>query len=265
MVAVGGLLILIIVAAAVAAPWIAPFGYKELGAGRPLEGPSGAHWLGTDNLGRDTFSRVVYGARTSLIIGSGAVIFAIIVGLPLGLLSGYFGGWTDLVLMRVIDVLLSFPFLILALLLLVVFGQGSSNVIWALGIGVLPIFSRLVRGTVLSVKERDFVVASRSLGCSNERIIVRHVLPNSLTPIIVTTSLILAVAVIVEASLSYLGMGTQPPDASWGVDLNSSLLYLEVNPWMAIGPGIAIVVTAMAFNLTGDGLRDMLDPRLRNR
>lgn len=260
---IGGAVVLALVVIAVAAPAIAPYSPIKLQVGLPVAGPSSAHWLGTDQLGRDILSRVIFGARVSLLVGGMSMLCALGVGVPLGLLSGYFGGWLDMIIMRLVDVLLSFPFLIFALLLIVVFGNGSSNVVWALGIAAVPLFARLVRATVMSLRRREFVEAAIVIGASHRRIIFRHILPNALSPIIVTASLLVAVAIIAEASLSYLGLGTQPPTPSWGYDLNKALGYLDVNLWMALGPGLAILVTATAFNLLGDGIRDLTDPRLR--
>lgn len=261
---VGGAVALVLLTLAIAAPLVAPYGPLQLNTGVALSGPSGAHWLGTDHLGRDILSRVIYGTRISLRVGGASVLLALGLGVPLGLVAGYFGGWLDMLVMRVIDVMLAFPFLIFVLLLIIVLGNGSGNVILAIGVGAIPLFCRLVRATVLSLAQRDYVQAAAATGASHRRIMVRHILPNALSPIIITASLLVAVSVIAEASLSYLGLGTQPPTPSWGLDLNKALGYLEVNLWMALGPGIAILITATAFNLLGDGLRDVLDPRFRH-
>lgn len=261
----GGVVALALLCVAIAAPLVAPYDPLQLNTGVSLAGPSAAHLLGTDHLGRDIFSRVIFGTRISLRVGGAAMLFAVVLGVPLGLVAGYFGGWLDMLIMRIVDVMLSFPFLIFVLLLIIVLGNGSQNVIIALGVGAVPLFCRLVRATVLSLARRDYVQAAVVVGASHRRIIVRHILPNALSPIIITASLLVAVSVIAEASLSYLGLGTQPPTPSWGLDLNKALGYLDVNLWMALGPGIAILITATTFNLLGDGLRDLLDPRLRNR
>ena len=261
---VGGAVTLVLLVIAIAAPLLAPYGPLQLNTGVSLSGPSAAHWLGTDHLGRDILSRVIFGTRISLRVGGASVLLALGLGVPLGLVAGYFGGWLDLLIMRVIDIMLAFPFLIFVLLLIIVLGNGSGNVILAIGVGAIPLFCRLVRATVLSLAQRDYVQAAAATGASHRRIMLRHILPNALSPIIITASLLVAVSVIAEASLSYLGLGTQPPTPSWGLDLNKALGYLEVNLWMALGPGIAILVTATAFNLLGDGLRDVLDPRFRH-
>ncbi|MGI8553555.1 MAG: ABC transporter permease [Dehalococcoidia bacterium] len=260
---IGGVAVLALLLIALAAPILAPDDPTKLQTGLPLLGPSNGHLIGTDQLGRDILSRIIFGTRVSLLVGGAAMLFAVCIGVPLGLLAGYFGGWADMLIMRLVDVLLSFPFLIFALLLIVVLGNGSSNVVWALGVAAVPLFARLVRGTVLSLRRREFVQSALVIGASHQRIILRHILPNALSPIIITASLLVAVSVIAEASLSYLGLGTQPPTPSWGYDLNKALGYLGVNLWMALGPGVAILFTATAFNLLGDGLRDLTDPRLR--
>lgn len=262
--AIAGLTILaVLVSAGVAAPLVAPYDPLELQVGSALSGPSFAHLLGTDQLGRDIFSRTVFGARASLVLGGGATLVALAIGVPVGLLSGYRGGWVDALLMRSVDVLLAFPFLVLALVMVIVLGPGSQNVILALGIGATPLFSRLVRSSTLSLREREYVMAARAMGASGTRIVVRHILPNALGPIIVSASLLMAVAILIEAALSYLGLGSQPPAASWGADLNNGLAYMQTSSWMVFGPGGAILVTAVGLNLLGDGIRDIIDPRLR--
>lgn len=260
---VGGVVLILLLIVALGAPALAPYSPDGLGTGNPLEGASLHHIFGTDQLGRDILSRVIFGARTSLLESGLAVGIALCLGIPIGLISGYFGGWFDLGVQRVVEVLQCFPFLILALLIVIVLGTSTWNVALALGIGVLPGLIRLQRATVLNVMQRDFVQVARATGATDMRIILRHVLPNTLTPIIIAASLLTAGAILAEASLSYLGLGTQPPTPSWGYDLNAGRLYLEVNAWLVAGPGIAMVLTVVAFNLLGDGIRDLLDPRLR--
>lgn len=230
--------------------------------------PSWEHPLGTDQLGRDMLSRVIHGSRISLLVGLSSVLLALFVGVPVGMLAGFYGGRVDAVVMRVMDLILAFPIYLLAIIIMVIFTPtagliGTIKVVGAIAIVRIPIYARLVRGSVLSIKEKEYVEACRALGVRDPWILLRHVLPNCLAPIIVTTTLGIATAIIVEATLSFLGLGTQPPTASWGWDLKANVAFIQANPWLSIFPGLAIFVTVLGFNLFGDGLRDALDPRLK--
>jgi peptide/nickel transport system permease protein len=228
-----------------------------------LQPPSRTHLLGTDDLGRDILSRVIYGARTSLLAGCVSVGLAVAIGLPLGLVSGYYRGPLDNFLMRLTDALLSFPFLVLALAIAAVLGTGLAKAMIAIGIVFTPGFIRLARGQVLSERERTYVEAARALGARDGRILWGHILPNTLSPVLVQASLAMAAAITAEATLSFLGLGTQPPTPSWGSMLNIAQAYLGRAPWLALWPGVAIFLTVLSLNLVGDGLREVLDPRLR--
>jgi peptide/nickel transport system permease protein len=213
-------------------------------------------------------SRIIHGTRISLIVGVSSVLLALFVGVPLGMLAGYYGGRSDMLIMRVMDLILAFPIYLLAIILMIIFMPtagllGAVKVTGAIAIVRIPIYARLVRGSVLSLKEKEFVEACRALGVRNASIIFRHVLPNCLAPIIVTTTLGIATSIIVEATLSFLGLGTQPPTPSWGWDLKANISFIQANAWLSLFPGLAIFVTVLGFNLFGDGLRDALDPRLK--
>jgi ABC-type dipeptide/oligopeptide/nickel transport system permease subunit len=230
--------------------------------------PSWDHPLGTDQLGRDMLSRVIHGSRISLLVGVSSVLLALFVGVPLGMMAGYYGGRIDSVVMRTMDLILAFPIYLLAIILMVIFTPtagliGTMKVTGAIAIVRIPIYARLVRGSVLSIKEKEYVEACRALGVRDPWILFRHVLPNCLAPIIVTTTLGIATAIIVEATLSFLGLGTQPPTPSWGWDLKANVAFIQANLWLSLFPGLAIFVTVLGFNLFGDGLRDALDPRLK--
>jgi peptide/nickel transport system permease protein len=228
-----------------------------------LTSPGRDFWLGTDHLGRDVASRVIHGARVAVQAGLVSVGFAIVAGVTIGLIAGYGGGWIDDALMRLIDAVWSFPTLVLALAIAFVLGQGLVNAMVAIGVVFTPAFARLVRGQALSVRERDFVTAARALGARPGRIMVRHIWPNVVGAIIVQASLMVAQAIIVEAALSFLGLGVEPPQASWGSMLRAGYQYMERAPWLSLFPGAAIFVTVLGLNLLGDGLREALDPRLR--
>ncbi|HYW87677.1 MAG TPA: ABC transporter permease, partial [Chloroflexota bacterium] len=228
-----------------------------------LAPPSLAHLLGTDNVGRDILARVIWGARVSLIAGSGSVAIAVSAGSVLGLAAGYWRGLVDDVVMRVMDAVLSFPALVLALALGAVLGAGLGSVLIALGVVYAPTFARLMRGQVLSIRMREYVDAARLLGAPDWRILVRHVLPNAAAPIVVQASLSVAFAILAEASLSFLGLGVQPPEPSWGSIINAGRGYLQQAPWMVFGPGAALFVTVLSLNFVGDAVRDALDPRTR--
>ncbi len=223
--------------------------------------PSAAHWLGTDEIGRDILSRMIWGAQASLLAGVVSVFIAVLVGVPFGLISGYFGGWTDQAISRVTDALLATPFLILAIALAAFLGPSLTNAMIAIGLSAVPIFVRLTRGQVLAVKTEDFVEGARAVGLTHPAIMGRYILPNVLAPILVQATLTVATAIIAEASLSFLGLGQQAPAPSWGSMLNVAKNFMTQAPWMAWWPGAAIFLVVLGFNLLGDGLRDALDPR----
>jgi peptide/nickel transport system permease protein len=254
-------IVVLIVSAALLAPLIAPHDPTQQTWTAVRQSPSWAYWFGTDEVGRDVFSRVLYGARASLSAGVVSIAIAVMIGVPLGLLAGYLGGWTDIVLGRLTDAMLAIPFLILAIALAAFLGPNLTNAMIAIGISATPIFIRLTRGQVLAVKAEDYVEAARAVGNPHWRIALRHILPNVMPPLLVQVTLTIAAAVIAEASLSFLGLGQQPPMPSWGSMLNSAQRFLNNAPWMAIYPGIAIFITVLSFNVLGDGLRDALDPR----
>jgi peptide/nickel transport system permease protein len=230
--------------------------------------PTLDHPLGTDQLGRDMLSRIIHGTRISLLVGVSSVLLALFVGVPFGLIAGFYGGQVDRGIMRVMDLILAFPIYLLAIILMVIFTPtagliGTIKVTGAIAIVRVPIYARLVRGSVLSIKEKEYIEACRALGQRTGLILLRHVLPNCLAPIIVTTTLGIATSIIVEATLSFLGLGTQPPTPSWGWDLKANVSFIQSNMWLSLFPGLAIFVTVLGFNLFGDGLRDALDPRLK--
>ncbi|HUN46244.1 MAG TPA: ABC transporter permease [Stellaceae bacterium] len=251
------------VAVAIFAPLIAPYGPTATDWGAVRKPPSLAHWFGTDEIGRDVLSRVIYGARASLLAGVVSVSISIACGVPVGLLSGYVGGFLDGLLMRIVDAMLACPFLILAIALAAFLGPNLTNAMIAIGISAMPAFVRLSRAQTLSTKVEDYVEAARAVGNPHYRIVLRHILPNILAPIMVQATLAIALAIIAEASLSFLGLGQQPPAPSWGSMLNTAKNFLDQAPWMAWWPGLAIFVVVLSFNLLGDGLRDALDPKQR--
>ncbi len=260
--AVFGLVVVVLMALfAVFAPWIAPFDPLATSFAMVRKAPSGANWFGTDEVGRDLFSRVLWGGRASLAAGVISVTIAVGIGVPLGMLAGYVGGAVDAVVSRITDAMLAIPFLILAIALAAFLGPSLGNAMIAIGITATPIFVRLARGQVLAVRAEDYVEAARAVGNGPARILLRHILPNILPPVIVQATLAIAAAIIAEASLSFLGLGQQPPAPSWGSMLNTAQRFLTQAPWMAVFPGLAIFVTVLAFNLLGDGLRDALDPK----
>jgi peptide/nickel transport system permease protein len=262
---IGGTLITILIFVAAFAPFIAPFDPIQVRVADSLLPPgSGGHLLGTDDLGRDVLSRVIWGARISLSVGVISVSIGFLVGVSIGLVAGYLGGIFDLLAMRVIDALLAFPFLVLAIAITAALGPEIRNTMIAIGIVAVPAYARLTRGQVLSVRERDFVTAARTVGASPLRIVLRHIFPNITNPLVVQATLGTAGAILAEAALSFLGLGAQAPTPSWGLDINYSQRYLaNLKWWMSAGPGIAIFLAVFAFNFLGDALRDALDPRLR--
>lgn len=259
---VGLAIVLLLFVVAALADVIAPYSPTQT-TPESIAVPTWKHLMGTDLLGRDVFSRVIHGSRVSVYVGVVSSILAIFVGIPLGLVAGFYGGRTDQVIMRLMDVMLAFPIFLLAIVIMVILEPSTLNVMLALAIVRIPILARIVRGSVLSVKENEYIEAVRALALSPARVLGRHVLPNCMAPIIVTSTLNIGTAIIIEASLSFLGLGTQPPTPTWGWDLKQNLTLIELNPWITIFPGIAILVTVLAFNLLGDGLRDALDPRLK--
>lgn len=258
------MVVVLLIILAVGAQVLAPADPLAQDAGRALERPGGGHLLGTDQVGRDILSRVIHGARISLKVGIISVAIGTLTGSALGLVSGYFGGAVDFAAQRVMDTILAFPALILAIALMAVLGSNLTNAMIAIGVVIMPSAARVVRGSTLSVKTEQYVESARAIGAGNGRIVLQHILPNVLAPIIVLITIQLGNAIISEASLSYLGLATRPPAPSWGSMLSGAgRVYMLRAPWIAIAPGIAISLTVLAFNLLGDALRDVLDPRLR--
>lgn len=258
---VGGTVVLLFIMAALAAPLLAPYDPFKTSFLAIRHAPSAAYLLGTDELGRDILSRMLYGARASLLAGVVSVSIAASIGIPIGLMAGFYGGLVDGMISRVTDALLAIPFLILAIALAAFLGPSLTNAMVAIGLSAMPIFARLTRGQVMSVKAEDYVEGARAIGLPNRWIILRYILPNALPPVLIQASLTIATAIIAEASLSFLGLGQQPPNPSWGSMLNTAKNYMTQAPWMSISPGLAIFLVVLGFNLLGDGLRDAFDPR----
>lgn len=258
---VGALIVLGLLFVAAFGPYLVGFSPDDMDMANRLQPPSPDHWLGTDNFGRDLWTRMAYGTRLSLLIALLSVGISSVLGTWVGLSSGYFGGWIDLLGMRVVDVFLGFPVIILALGLIAVLGPGPANVVIALIVVFWTQYARVARSLALAERERDYVQAARSLGASNARILLRHILPNSLGPMVVLATLGLGTAIIAESALSFLGLGVQPPDPSWGWTMSYGMRYLRNAPHLSLVPGIAIMTAVLGFNLLGDGLRDQLDPR----
>ncbi|MBI3326102.1 MAG: ABC transporter permease [Nitrospinae bacterium] len=249
---------------AVFADAIAPYGSAEIvSGGGSLTQPSWQHPMGIDLLGRDVFSRVIYSSRVAIYVGIVSIILSLLPGIPLGIVAGFYGGRIDKAIMTVMDIILAFPIFLLAIVVMVILEPSTTNVVIALGIVRIPIYARVVRGSVLSVKENEYIEAVRALALGPLRMLFRHILPNCMAPIIVTSTLSVATSILIESSLSFLGLGTQPPTPSWGWDLKANLVFIDMNPWIVISPGLAIFLTTLAFNMLGDGLRDALDPRLK--
>jgi peptide/nickel transport system permease protein len=263
MVVIGSTVIIVLIVLALLAPILPIANPAQQNNSETSLGPSSDHWFGTDNLGQDVFSRVIWGSRISLFIGTVSVLISLLIGMSLGLTAGYFGGKVDYFISGIIDLFWTFPAFLLALAFASALGPSMTNVLLAISISYWAGFARLVRGQALTVRERLFVEASRALGANNRRIMFTHVLPNCLAPLIVWASIGVADAITIESSLSFLGVGTQPPEASWGYMLYRGKTFIEEAPWIAMFPGIAIVIAILGFNLLGDGLRDVLDPRLK--
>jgi peptide/nickel transport system permease protein len=260
----GAIILALVMIAAIIAPYLAPHDPLGMSPTQLLQPPSAEHLMGTDELGRDVMSRVIWGARISLYVGVVSVTMAVLLGVTLGLLAGYHGGILDDLINRVLDVVFAFPTILLALGIVGMLGSSLTNSMIAIGLIYTPVYARLARGTTLAVKEREFVQAATACGAQSGRIIVRHILPNVMAPLIIQTSLSLSLAILAEASLSFLGLGTQPPDPSWGTMVNTGQALIELSPWPVVFPGLAIMLAVLAFNLIGDGLRDALDPRMRS-
>ena len=259
-----GLLILLILGfTAIFAGWLAPYDPYKQDLNNILLQPSKAHLLGTDAIGRDTLSRLIYGSRTALTVGFLAMAISASIGVTLGIIAGYFGGIVNIIIMRFTDVLMPFPMIVLALLIAALLGGGIHNVILALGIATVPVYIRVTCGMALSIRENDYIMAEQAMGASHMRMMIRHVLPNAFPPIIVVITLQLGFLILAEASLSFLGIGIEPPGAAWGAMVNEGYRYLIKLPILSFAPGAAIMLVVFAFNLVGDALRDALDPRLR--
>lgn len=248
---------------AILAPVIAPYSFKEQELTKRLLAPSSEHWFGTDDFGRDIFSRIVYGARISLWVGFFAVLGSAVLGTILGVIAGYYGRWLDTVISRTFDIMLAFPSILLAIAVVAILGPSLQNALIAIAIINIPNFGRLVRSKVLSVKQEEYIMAARAVGMKDSRILMNHILPNSMTPIIVQSTLAIATAIIEAAALSFLGLGAQAPSPEWGKMLADSKQYLVQAPWTLFFPGLAIMLTVLGFNLMGDGLRDVLDPKMK--
>ena len=259
----GMVVILLLIVVAIFAPLLAPYDPYELDLGNTLSQPSKAHLLGTDALGRDTLSRIIYGARTSLMVGLIVVTVGAVIGMSLGLIAGYFGRWIHTTIMRLIDAIMSFPMILLALVIASILGGGIKNVIIALTVGLTPVYARLMCGQVLTTRENDYVMAARSMGASSPRIMIRHLVPNCFPPLIVLITMMLGTTILAEAGLSFLNVGIEAPTAAWGSMISDGREYLLSHPILSFAPGFAIMLVVFAFNMVGDGLRDALDPRLR--
>ena len=261
--AAGGVIFLLIIVVAIIAPVIAPYNPIKLHVSDSLQSPSGRHWLGTDQFGRDTLSRIIYGSRVSVAMGLVAVAISVVGGSVLGLISGYFRGVTDMLVSRLVDVMLGFPGILLALVVIAVLGTNLRSAMIAVGVSGMPIFIRVVRGSTLSAREYQYVEAARVVGCGNFRILFRHVMPNVSAPVIVLSTLGIPSAIIAGAALSFLGLGIKPPTADWGEMLSNGRSFMSTAWWLSTFPGLALMVMVMAINLFGDGLRDALDPRMK--
>jgi peptide/nickel transport system permease protein len=262
-VAVSATFILLVIIVAIFAPWLAPYDPYDQNLSQSLAQPSRAHLLGTDSLGRDLLSRLIFGTRNSLMVGLIALGVAAILGMSLGLMAGYFTGWLNSAIMGFVDSLMCFPMIIMALVIAALLGGGMRNVMIALGVAMMPGYARLMCGESLSVKENDYVLAGHAVGASNLRIMLRHILPNCLPPLIVLATMQIGAAIMAEAGLSFLGIGIEPPAAAWGLMVEDGRPHLLTNPLLSFAPGLSIMLLVFAFNMVGDGLRDAFDPRLR--
>jgi peptide/nickel transport system permease protein len=264
-VAFGLVVFLILIFVATFATWLVPYNPYKQDLPNAMALPSSQHWLGTDTLGRDTLSRMIYGSRTALTIGFITVAVASIIGMTLGMLAGYYGGVTNMIIMRIIDAIMPFPMILLALLIAALLGGGIKNVIIALSIATIAPYARVMNGVSMSVRENDYIMAEKAMGSGHWRVMLGHILPNAIQPLIVMMTMQLGSVILAEASLSFLGIGITPPGAAWGAMVNDGYRDMLTNPVLSIAPGLAIMLVVFAFNMIGDGLRDALDPRLRGR
>lgn len=261
---VGFGIILFFIIVALVAPEITSYKYDQTNLPNRLQAPSAQHWFGTDDLGRDIFTRIAYGARISLVIGFFSVTGSLIIGTFLGIIAGYYGRWPDMIISRIFDIMLAFPSILLAIAIVASLGPSLENALIAIAVVRIPVFGRLVRSKVLSLKEEEYIMAARALGMTNSRIILHHILPNSLAPVIVQASLGFGTAILEAAALGFLQLGAQPPQPEWGKMLADSRAFIQSAPWTVIFPGLSIMLVVLGFNLVGDGLRDALDPKLKN-
>jgi ABC-type dipeptide/oligopeptide/nickel transport system permease subunit len=259
----GLIVVVLYVLVAIFVTWLAPYDPYKIDFEATLSQPSAEHWLGTDMSGRDVFSRLLHGVRPTLMVGFTTIVLAITAGTILGLTAGYFGGWVHMIIMRLIDALMGFPMILLALVIAAVLGGGIRNIIIALGVALLAGPARVMCGQTLSLKENDYVMAGRSLGFTNKRMMWSHIVPNAFPPMIVLATMNIGQVILMEAGLSFLGIGIQAPQAAWGSMVSAGYKYLLTNPWLSVAPGLAIMLIVFSLNMIGDGLRDALDPRLR--
>jgi peptide/nickel transport system permease protein len=263
--AVAGLgIVVFFIIIAILAPVISPYSYKEQVLSDRMLAPSSEHWFGTDDFGRDIFSRILYGSRISLWVGFFSVLGSVVFGTMLGIIAGYYGRWVDAIISRIFDIMLAFPSILLAIAVVAILGPSLKNALIAIAVINIPNFGRLVRSKVLSVKQEEYIMAARAVGMRDTRILISHILPNSISPVIVQATLAIATAIIEAAALGFLGMGAQAPTPEWGKMLADSKNYITQAPWTLFFPGIAIMLTVLGFNLMGDGLRDILDPKMKN-
>ncbi|WP_462408803.1 ABC transporter permease [Neobacillus sp. Marseille-QA0830] len=261
---VGLVIVMFFILLAIIAPVIAPYSFKGQVLTERMQAPSSKHWFGTDDFGRDIFSRVIYGARISLWVGFFSVLGSVIIGTMLGIVAGYYGRWVDAIISRIFDIMLAFPSILLAIAVVAILGPSLENALIAIAVVNIPNFGRLVRSKVLSVKQEEYIMAAQAIGMKDSRILLRHILPNSISPVIVQATLAIATAIIEAAALGFLGMGAQAPTPEWGKMLSDSKNYLMQAPWTLFFPGMAIMLTVLGFNLMGDGLRDVLDPKMKH-
>jgi ABC-type dipeptide/oligopeptide/nickel transport system permease subunit len=263
LVVLGSIVIFIFIITAIFAPWLAPYDPYEQDLDNILLQPCKSHLLGTDVLGRDTLSRLIYGSQTAILVGVVALSIAATIGMLLGIVAGYYGGLTYAIIMRIIDALMSFPYVLLALTIAALLGSGIGNIMLALGISMMPPYARVMCGQALSIRETDYILAERSMGSQNRRIIFRHILPNCFPPMIVIMTMMIGWTILAEAGLSFLGIGIKPPTAAWGSMVYDGYTFLLTRPILSFVPGLAIMIVVFAFNMVGDGVRDAIDPRLR--